>query len=76
MKDNLFLAMNSKDIKKALIDVDSSQSEIAEELGVDRSYVNRVLNRQYTHKGEKSNLVRKAIARKIGKSTEEVWGDN
>ncbi len=57
-----------KEIKKGLIDVDLTQTDIARKLKISKQYVNVVI------KGRRRTLrVRKAIAKAVGKRIEELW---
>lgn len=56
------------DIKYALEKAGSSQAEIARELSLSRTQVNRVI-----HQGSPSDRVRRAIAAKIGVDVKRIW---
>lgn len=51
------------------------QTEIAKEVGVCRSYVSQIVLGRYPFRGPRSDRVRQAIARRLGKTFEEVWGN-
>ena len=57
------------DIKIALLRKGISAAEIGRRVGVDRSYVTHTIARRRS-----SRRIRRAIARAIGLSYEEVWG--
>jgi predicted XRE-type DNA-binding protein len=51
------------------------QTEIARRLGVPDSLVSAVMNNKHqAYSREKVQLVRQAVAEKIGEPIEEVWG--
>lgn len=57
-----------KEIKKALIDADIKQIDIARKLGITRQYVHVVI------KGHRRTAyVRKAIAKAVGRRVDELW---
>jgi plasmid maintenance system antidote protein VapI len=57
-----------KEIKKALIDADVKQTDIARKLGITKQYIHVVIKGQ-----RRTAYVRKAIARAAGKRFEELW---
>ncbi len=62
--------MNCIEIKNLMSLAGVSQAEIADRLGITKSFVNKVIYRiKYSKK------VRQAIADAVGKSVEELWGD-
>ncbi len=61
---------------KAVVDGRIKQTEIAREAGVSKVYVNMILRGTYPFCGDRSNRVRKIIARHLGKTFDEVWGAN
>ncbi len=56
------------EIKKALIDADVKQIQIARKLRISKQYVNKIIKGQ-----RRTAYVRKAIARAAGKRLEELW---
>lgn len=73
-------SMNSVDRvterKKAMIDARAKQTEIAREVGVCRSYVNQIILGNYRFRGDRSDRVRDAIARRLNRSFNDLWGAN
>jgi len=73
-------SMNSENMvierKKAIIDARLKQTEIAKEVGVCRSYVNQIVLGRYQFRGDRSDRVREAIARRLNRSFADLWGSN
>ena len=62
--------MHPAQINAALTLAGSSQTDLAKEIGRDRSRVNAVVNNNSQVKD-----IRKAIAKTIGKEVKEIWPD-
>jgi DNA-binding transcriptional regulator YdaS (Cro superfamily) len=62
--------------KKAMIDARAKQTEIAREVGVCKSYVNQIILGNYRFRGDRSDRVRDAIARRLNRSFIDLWGSN
>jgi hypothetical protein len=62
--------------KKAMIDAHAKQTEIAREVGVKRSYVNQIILGKYTHRGDRSDRIRDAIAKRLNRNFNDLWGPN
>ena len=69
------LQNKAKERVEMIIDARVKQSEIAKEVGVCRSYVNQIVLGKYLFRGDRSDRVRKAVARRLGRPFEEVWGN-
>ena len=67
MKSN-YTNLDPKEIRKALIDVDISQADLARELGVSYAMISRVIDGY-----AKSDRVRRHIARRIGIDVKRIW---
>jgi transcriptional regulator with XRE-family HTH domain len=63
--------MEAKMIKMLLIAMGKTQTQIAEEIGVARPYINYVINGK-----RKTRRVREAIAQAIHQPYEQVWPDD
>jgi transcriptional regulator with XRE-family HTH domain len=59
-----------------MIDARAKQTEIARETGVKRSYVNQIILGKYTHRGDRSDRIREAIARRLNRNFADLWGPN
>ncbi len=64
----------AREIKKALIDAGVSQRELVGELGISPSYLCRIINGTYPNQGKRSDRIREAIAQRVGRTVEEIWG--
>lgn len=73
--DSMNLQNKAKERVDMIVDARLKQSVIAREVGVCRSYVNQIVLGKYTFRGDRSDRVRKAVARHLGIPFEEVWGN-
>ncbi|HND34079.1 MAG TPA: helix-turn-helix transcriptional regulator [Myxococcota bacterium] len=63
-------ADTAKNIRKLLIDAGVTQVDLAERIGVTKQMVGMTI-----HGATKSPRVRQGIARELGKTYSEVWGE-